>query len=111
MGKKKKRRSKQDPSVRLTDALSILRVSERQMRTWIREGRVVVHITTDGKEAMKMSDLKTLAHSPEAHEAALEGLVWEAQRREADESSRRNAQFSEEIAQHMIRYREYIQTL
>lgn len=107
----KKSSSKQNPSVLLTDAMSILRVSERRMRTWIREGRVVVHMTLDGKEAMKMSDLKTLAHTPEAHEAALEGLAWEAQRREDDELSGQNAQFSEEIARRVMLYREYIQTL
>lgn len=111
MGKKKKSSPKQDPYVLLTDAMSILRVSERRMRIWIREGRVVVHMTPDGKEAMKMSDLRPLAHSPEAHEATLEGLAWEAQRREADEISGRNVRFSEEIVQHVLRYREYIQTL
>lgn len=107
----KKSSHQQDPPVWLTDVMSLLRVSERRMRTWIREGRVVVHMAPDGKEAMKMSDLKTLAHSPEAHEAALEGLAWEAQRREADELSGRNSQFSEEIARRVMRYREYIQTV
>lgn len=101
----------QEKLIRLDDARYILRASQCQMDTWQQEGRFALRQTTEGSPALSETDLKTLANGPDALEAALKKFALDVTRREADESSGRNATFDSQIATLIEQYREYIGTL
>ncbi|TRZ99310.1 MAG: hypothetical protein D4R81_09425 [Nitrospiraceae bacterium] len=100
-----------DPLVLVSNATHTLRVSDSRMAAWIKEGRVVVEMTPDGKPAMRRSNLKRLANSLEQHKAALEAMTMTARRRESERDMGLNEKLSRHIVQDVARYRAYIEIL
>ncbi|HKW85429.1 MAG TPA: hypothetical protein VJM82_00005 [Nitrospiraceae bacterium] len=73
--------------------------------------QIAVRMTPDGKQSIIRSDFESLAHSPEAKEASLQGLIQQIQTRENDETTDRNAFFGGEITRRLQHYRQCVQIL
>lgn len=67
--------------------------------------------TSENEPALSKASFKILAYSAEARTAALESLAYGTRRREADEASGQSKTALSEIAQCLIRYRQFIETL
>lgn len=106
----KPKKEKKESYITVEEAMHSMRVAPLHMENWIREGRVKVVDTPIGR-TIRESEFKKLAHSPEALEAALEGLANQTARRESDETTGRSQEFKVEIAQVVQEYYAHIDTL
>jgi hypothetical protein len=110
MSKRKKAKTEFPRYVTVEEAMHTLRVAPLHMKNWVREGRVELFDTSEGK-AIRWLEFKKSAHSQEARAAALEGLANETARRESDDVTGLSQQFKNEIAQLVQEYYAHIDTL
>jgi len=95
----------------VSDAIHILRLSPAAMDKLLRQVKTVILRTPDNKPAISEDSFKTLAYSAEARASALETLHSVTLTRDKDQVSGRAKTFVDEIAQCLILYRKYIDTL
>jgi hypothetical protein len=93
------------------DAMSTLRLSPIAMERLITQSKTAVVRTPQNEPALSEASFKALACSAQARTAALETLAYVARRREMDDAGSQSKAALSEIAQGVIHYRQYIETL
>jgi hypothetical protein len=97
--------------IRVEEAISTLRISPDQFRSWREAGRFKISLNQNGKQCISQNDLTRLAHSNDKAIASREAFMHYSRTRIQDNLTGLDAKFDEKIRQNVEQYSNYLRIL